>query len=333
MHLPFISLLLPATIAAQVAPVPPISVADAQSITNRLAFLILAPGECLKQTSDLGSNPLSDNMAGLWLRAIFHDAGTFNAADGSGGLDASLLTLNESSNFEINGGLAPSLAPNKIDTGSMSNADVIALAGIVTVATCGGPQVPFRAGRQSTTVPNNFVQMLPHDPLSPVSVIQAGFERMGLTALDMVTLTVGSHSMGGARKAISPTVTNETFAPFDDTPGVFDNHIFKQVLTGKCILPIDCAFAKIPALRSIIQSFANNQSAFFEQYAISLDKMLNLTTSTLSDPIAIIIKQHADVIAQGSVGMVTNGTAVITSGASSWLAVGFGVLILSMIFA
>ncbi|KAJ3072781.1 L-ascorbate peroxidase 3 [Podochytrium sp. JEL0797] len=281
---------------------------QAQQATGALTFLINGPGECLHQTTDLQPSAPSKNMAALWLRTIFHDAGTFDAADGSGGLDASITTLNETSDMDINGGIGPSLSTRFIPTNNpITQADMIALGGIVTVATCGGPQVPFRTGRKSTNVPNNFAKMLPHDPHSPVSVIQAGFERMGLSALDMVTLTVGSHSMGGAHKAITPSITNETFTPFDTTPGVFDNDIFKQVLAGKCVVPLDCLFPKVPELREVIINFANNQTAFFEQYAISLDKMMNLTTSTLSDPLSIMIKQHADLIAQGSVGNETTG--------------------------
>lgn len=70
--------------------------------------------------------------------------------------------------------------------------------------------------------------------------------------MDIVT---GSHTMGGVHGAISPTITKEKFVPFDDTPGVFDNDVFKQTLAGKCAIPVDCAIAQDPELRPFIELY------------------------------------------------------------------------------
>ncbi|KAJ3030706.1 UNVERIFIED_CONTAM: hypothetical protein HDU68_008095 [Siphonaria sp. JEL0065] len=224
-------------------------------------------------------------MAALWLRAIFHDAGTFDASDSSGGLDVSLITPNETNNLEANGGLA----------------DMLALGGIVTVATCGGPQVPFKTGRASITVPNDVAGKLPHDAFSPLSTIKAGFLRMGLTDVDMLVSTTGSHSLGGAHTAISPNITKEEFTPFDSTTGVFDNDIFKKVLTGNCVIPIDCLFAKDPELLPLIQQLST--------FCIDLfDLVLNI------DPVSIFIKQHSDLT---KIAPTTTGGVVQTSKSSS----------------
>ncbi|KAJ1341781.1 hypothetical protein BSLG_003676 [Batrachochytrium salamandrivorans] len=48
-------------------------------------------------------------------------------------------------------------------------------------------------------------------------------------------------------------VTNKTFVPFDLTPGVFDNDVFKRVLQGICAVPVDCDIANDPELRPIVQ--------------------------------------------------------------------------------
>ncbi|KAI8617205.1 heme peroxidase [Chytriomyces sp. MP71] len=290
---------------------------NAQRATQALTFLIQGPGECLFQHTDLPVAAPSKNMAALWLRAIFHDAGTYNAASGSGGLDGSLQFAPEGTD-EVNMGIPPSLASRFIpSSNSISPADMVALGGIVTVAVCGGPQVPFRAGRLSSNTSNNVAD-LPSDAFAPVSTIKAGFLRMGLSALDMVTLTTGSHSMGGAHAVISPNITKADFEPFDNTPGVFDNDIFKQVLAGKCVIPIDCAFAKDPELLPYIQQFAKDQSAFFAQYAISFEKMLNLNRANLSDPITVMISQHANLLAEGiwpqsNASATASNTATVTT--------------------
>lgn len=61
--------------------------------------------------------------------------------------------------------------------------------------------------------------------------------------------------MGGVHGAISPQVTNETFIPFDDTPGIFDNNVFIKTLAGKCALPVDCAIASDPETRPTIELY------------------------------------------------------------------------------
>ena len=108
----------------------------------------------------------------------------------------------------------------------------------------------------------------------PYASVRTKLNRLGFNNEDIVALVTGSHSMGGVHKAISPTLTNETFVPFDDTPGIFDNDVFKQTLAGKCPVPVDCQIANDPALRPIVQLYAKDQDAFFKQYVISFQKMV-----------------------------------------------------------
>ncbi|KAI8844183.1 heme peroxidase [Chytridium lagenaria] len=153
---------------------------------------------------------------------------------------------------------------------SLSDADQIAMGAAITVRHCGGPNVVFRPGRGDVpkSAPND-IKLLAGDPFAPYADVLASFERMGLDKLDMMVLTTGSHTMGGAHRAISPKVTNETFAPFDDTPGVFDNDVFKRVLEGRCVLKL--------ILKGYMERYAADQQAFFDQYLLSFDKMMNLT--------------------------------------------------------
>ncbi|KAJ3279934.1 hypothetical protein HDU79_000183, partial [Rhizoclosmatium sp. JEL0117] len=82
--------------------------------------------------------------------------------------------------------------------------------------------------------------------------------------------------MGGVHAAISPKATNKTFEAFDTTPGIFDNDIFKQSLKGNCRLKVDCNIAKDPELRPIVELFAQDQAAFFKQYALSYPKLTSV---------------------------------------------------------
>jgi hypothetical protein len=222
-----------------------------QLAVNSFQFILAAPRNCLETLADLPRG-LNKNMAALWIRAAFHDAGTWDPlAELPGGADASLLSfLNEAENMGLEESIAPKFMQNP--RVNMSRADMIALAGQVSVTHCGGPSLPFRPGRADAVIPVSPVGRLP-DGAMRLDRARAAFDRMGWTNEDIVALVTGSHTMGGVHAMNSPNVTNRTFTPFDDTAGIFDNHIFKFVLENKCAAPIDCDIANDPVLRPIVQ--------------------------------------------------------------------------------
>ncbi|KAI8611434.1 heme peroxidase [Chytriomyces sp. MP71] len=279
---------------------------DAQHATNQLWDKLRGQGGCLF-SKHLSSNAPSQNLAALWLRAVFHDAGTYDASAKTGGLDASVQLTSESSS-SVNKGLPGSFGSLSIRQDiPISKADAIALAGVVTLSSCRvcdatntseSPFVAFSSGRADATSPN-LMDNLPHDPFGTVDTIYPGFQRMGLNKVDMLVLVTGSHSLGGAHAAISPLLTNKTFVPFDSTPGIFDNDVFKQVLAGNCVNPFDCTMARNADLKPYVQLYASNQTAFFTQYQASFEKMLALTASPLSQPIHLNITCFAHNAGQG----------------------------------
>jgi catalase (peroxidase I) len=143
------------------------------------------------------------------------------------------------------------------------------------VTHCGGPSFGFIQYRNDAppTPFNGLPQKLPDDNAHTYAQMKQMLRRIGFSNVDIVTLVAGSHTLGGAHSVISPHATNKSFAPFDATPGVFDNDIFKQLLQGKCILNIDCGIGKDPEMKDIIELFAKDQDAFFQQYAESFNKM------------------------------------------------------------
>ena len=60
-------------------------------------------------------------------------------------------------------------------------------------------------------------------------------------------IVTGSHTLGGTHE------DDGRFTPFDETPGVFDNLIFKKSLRNECVLPIECSIANDPELRPLIE--------------------------------------------------------------------------------
>ena len=91
-----------------------------------------------------------------------------------------------------------------------SKADVIQLAGIVAIRHCGGPNIPFKSGRQDNNQSSPHVVGRLPDPLDRISRVKQKFARMGFTPVEMAVLISGGHSMGGR--------TDHGFFPFDATP-------------------------------------------------------------------------------------------------------------------
>ena len=134
---PMFTMLLP-LVLAQSTP--------AQTAANGLVFLLQAPGNCFEVHADMPPNAPSKNMAALWIRSVFHDAGTFDpTGNPQGGLDGSSVQfLNTTENAGLAEAMVTRFSPNlKVN---MSVADLIAIGGLVSVTHCGGPTIPFQPG-------------------------------------------------------------------------------------------------------------------------------------------------------------------------------------------
>jgi L-ascorbate peroxidase len=265
------------------------SLEASQLAANSFVFIIAAPGNCLAALSDLPRS-VSKNMAALWIRAAFHDAGTWDPTDRSGGADSSLLSFLDDPE---NAGLSDSVAPKFMQNPrvNMTRSDMIALAGQISVSHCGGPNMTFEAGRQDARIPVSPRGRIPPGD-AKLADFKARFRLMGWTNEDIVALVTGSHTMGGIHGKNTPSLTNEPFVPFDDTPGIFDNNVFQQTLKGRCPVPMDCEIANDPELRPIVMKYASDQKAFFDQYAVSFKKLTGQTRSKLGSPQNIFVPLH-----------------------------------------
>lgn len=310
-----------------------------QAAADMLIFFLQNPGNCLQVHSDIPPEAPSHNMAALWIRGAFHDAGTYDPSNSSdvGGADGSVMDFLE---LPENGGLGPAMAPRFQQKPQihLSDPDLIALAAQVSVSHCGGPNITtFAPGRVKADNPTNPVGRLPEGD-EDFATAKKKLLRMGWTNLDIVALVTGSHSMGAVHKQVSPTITNKTEEFFDDTPGVFDNLIFKKCLSGNCVLPIDRGIANDPDLRPIVERFANDQDAFFAQYTISFNKLINnQTTASLGNPVAAVVKLHENLLSEGSVPNADTKSVKQPSGAESihgvWLRLTVAVLIWSGVYS
>ncbi|KAG7127574.1 WSC domain-containing protein like [Verticillium longisporum] len=190
---------------------------------------------CTNQASGPGRHNAAE-----WLRTAFHDMATANTARGIGGIDASLqYELNNGENTGPGFGTTLTfMSPYMTKKSSM--ADLIALGVYISVRACGGPAVPFRAGRRDATTagPVGVPQ-----PQNAISIFRTQFDRMGFSPQEMIQVTACGHTIGGVHSAEFPdiipagTATNGQIA-LDSSVAVFDNKIVTEYLDGTTQNPL-----------------------------------------------------------------------------------------------
>ncbi|KAG7450055.1 heme peroxidase [Guyanagaster necrorhizus] len=171
--------------------------------------------------------------AAEWVRTAFHDMITHNAADGTGGMDASIMfemdrpenpgsAFNSTMNFMINF--------YNIQT---SMADLFALAVYAAVRACGGPRLSMRGGRVDATGPG--VAGVP-EPTDDLETIVAQFATAGFNTTEMIQMVACGHSLGGVHGIDFPDITGDNsstnFVHFDSTFSSFDSAIVTDYLGG-----------------------------------------------------------------------------------------------------
>ncbi|KAJ7655399.1 heme peroxidase [Mycena rosella] len=152
-----------------------------------------------------------------WIRTAYHDMATHNVADGTGGLDASIRFPEEQARAENSGnGFSNTVSVFTSDR-YISLADNLALAMIIAVENCGGPEIA------------------PSTPTPP-----------GFTPTEMIGLVACGHTFGGVQHAVFPDVVpelndpnnTESSAPFDTTVAHFDNHVATEYISGTTQNPL-----------------------------------------------------------------------------------------------
>ncbi|KAJ6555642.1 putative L-ascorbate oxidase [Mycena vulgaris] len=192
----------------------------------------------------------SDNHSGRsnaadWIRTAYHDMATHNVADGTGGLDASIRFPEEQARAENAGdGFANTLSVvfNQANR-YVSIADILALAAVVAIEGCAGPEIPFRGGRVDAGEPNTPGVPQPQEDLETHI---AKFARQGFTQTEMISLIACGHTFGGVQHAAFPEIVPElddpdstlSVAHFDSTFVHFDNNIASEYISGTTRNPL-----------------------------------------------------------------------------------------------
>ncbi|KAJ4473706.1 heme peroxidase [Lentinula aciculospora] len=235
-----------------------------------------------------------------WLRIAYHDMSTHDIDNGTGGLDTSIqYELDRAQN--IGKGMAESLNDFKafrIAAPFFGMADTIALGAVFAVAGCGGPLIPYSAGRVDATVAGP--ETVP-EPQQDLASHTEAFRRQGFTPTEMIGLVACGHTLGGVRQSDFPLVVTdpeEDVQTFDKTTN-FDNAVVSEYLqnTTQNILVV----GPNVTTRSDFRIFSSDGNTTMQRYVDLLssytfsetcqnliERMINTVPSgvTLSQPIS-----------------------------------------------
>ncbi|KAK8938279.1 Peroxidase N [Platanthera guangdongensis] len=235
-------------------------------------------------------------MGASLLRLHFHDC-FVNGCDGSILLDG----------FDVVDNIKAAVE-NECN-GTVSCADILALAAKYSVLLSGGPTWRVLLGRRDGLVSNqNGANSGLPSPFDPLSQIIAKFAAVGLNVTDVVTLS-GAHTFGRARcvafsnrlynfsgsgaadPTLDPTLAsqlrslcpqngdgNVTANLDQNSADLFDNHYYNNLVNNKGLLSSDQILfsgdaANTTSTLSIVQSYNGNTGLFFSQFASSMIKM------------------------------------------------------------
>ncbi|ONL96815.1 ascorbate peroxidase homolog3 [Zea mays] len=221
------------------------------------------------------------SCAPLMLRLAWHSAGTFDVSSRTGGPFGTMKHQSELAHG-ANAGLDIAvrlLEPIKEEFPILSYADFYQLAGVVAVEVTGGPEIPFHPGREDKPQPPPegrlpdatkgrslvFTMIVLNDELIGSDHLRQVFgKQMGLSDQDIVALS-GGHTLGRCHKERSGFEGAWTTNPL-----VFDNSYFKELLSGDkeglLQLPSDKALLSDPVFRPLVEKYAADEKAFFDDY-------------------------------------------------------------------
>ena len=230
--------------------------------------------------------------APILVRLSWHDAGTFNATDGTGGSHAEQRFPSGEADDPANAGLGVArglLAPYKARHPAVSYADLWSLAAAVAIGATGGPSIPWRAGRRDGAEK----QAVPHgrlpDGAKGALHLRTIFYRQGFGDRDIVALS-GAHTLGRCHADRSGFE-----GPWTDDPLTFDQSYFQLLLdcdwqpaaaptTGKpqfacaaepslMMLHTDVALVADARFRPHVEAFASDRAAFDDAFTAAFTKL------------------------------------------------------------
>lgn len=213
----------------------------------------------------------------IMVRLAWHDSGTYNAEDKTGGATGSIRFKPES-DHPANNGLDIArklLEPIKEKFPTISYADLYQLASVVGVEYSGGPIIPFCMGRKDATEEETTPDGRLPAHFKGMGHLRDIFYRMGLNDKDITVLS-GAHTLGAAHMDRSGQD-----GAWTKQPVVFDNSYYVEILKATpepqlLRLGSDMDLLGQPDTKALCELYAKDQQAFFDDYIVSHVKLSEL---------------------------------------------------------
>ncbi|KAK4796790.1 hypothetical protein SAY86_029116 [Trapa natans] len=197
--------------------------------------------------------------------------------------------------------------------GTISCADIVAIAARDAVTTTGGPYWEVLKGRKDGRVSRASETVnLPAPTFNVTQLIQSFAER-GLGLKDLVALS-GAHTLGFShcssfevrlsnfssthdtdpsmnplfveelrKKCPKPNRGRNAGQFLDGTSSAFDNDYYKKLIAGKGVFGSDQALFSDYRTRWLVESFAKDQGLFFREFAASMVKLGNVGAKEIGE--------------------------------------------------
>ncbi|KAK6938385.1 hem peroxidase [Dillenia turbinata] len=225
----------------------------------------------------------------ILVRLGWHDSGTYDKNieewPKRGGANGSLrfdIELKHAANAGLVNALKL-LQPIKDKYSGLTYADLFQLASATAVEEAGGPKIPMKYGRVDVSGP----EQCPEEGKLP----DAGPPSPSEHLREEIVALSGAHTLGRSRPERSGWGKPETKYT-KDGPGApggqswtvqwlkFDNSYFKDIKEKRdadlLVLPTDAALFEDPSFKVFAEKYAEDQEAFFKDYAEAHAKLSNL---------------------------------------------------------
>lgn len=234
-----------------------------------------------------------DNYIGygpVLVRFAWHNSGTWDKKDNSGGSYGGTYRYKLENTDGSNNGLMNAynfLKPIHKEFPWISHGDLFTLGGVVAIQELAGPTIPWRPGRvdtdESTTPPNGRLPDADND----ANYVRNYFARMNFNDREVVAL-MGGHSLGrthlknsgydGPWGAASNNFTNEFYMNLLNEEWTLNKNAANNEQydspKGYMMLPTDMALIQDKNYLPIVKEFANDQEAFFKEFASVFVKLI-----------------------------------------------------------
>nr|QKY15243.1 cytochrome C peroxidase (CCPR1) [Polytomella parva] len=238
------------------------------------------------------------------VRLAWHASGTYDKNTGTGGSCGATMRFAPECEHGANAGLAVArslLEPIKQQFPWISYGDLWTLAGKIAIEEMGGPTIPWRSGRKDAP---DGTYCTPDGRLPDASLgaahIQDVFGRMGFNDRETVAL-IGAHTIGRCHPDRSGFVN-----PWTNAPTTFSNLFFQDLTTRKwqkkkwngplqyedqtkelMMLPTDMALLWTKRYKNIVNEYAKDQDAFFNDFSGAFSKLLELGVEFPEDSVSL----------------------------------------------